>query len=62
MQAFNDSAVFLSVTLATLFAGRLVDGLGWEKVNLLAAVPVAVLGLVLVAVLGRRRAGLARGA
>lgn len=62
VQAFNDSAVFLSVTLATLFAGRLVDGLGWEKVNLLAAVPVAVLGLVLVAVLGRRRAGLARGA
>jgi predicted MFS family arabinose efflux permease len=40
VQAFNDSAVFLSVTLATLFAGRLVDGLGWERVNLLAAVPV----------------------
>jgi predicted MFS family arabinose efflux permease len=43
VQAFNDSAVFLTVTLATLFAGRLVDGLGWERVNLLAAVPVLLL-------------------
>jgi hypothetical protein len=43
VQAFNDSAVFLTVTLATLFAGRLVDGLGWERVNLLAAVPVVLL-------------------
>ncbi len=62
VQAFNDSVVFLSVTIATLFAGRLVDSLGWEAVNRLAAVPVAVLVVVLVAALVRRRAGLARAA
>jgi MFS family permease len=58
VQAFNDSAVFLTVTLATLFAGRLVDGLGWERVNLLAAVPVALL-MVAIAVGGWRRGALA---
>lgn len=62
VQAFNDSVVFLSVTLATLFAGRLVDSLGWEAVNRLAAVPVGVFVLVLLASLVRRRAGLARTA
>lgn len=60
VQAFNDSVVFLSVTVATLFAGQLVGGLGWEAVNRLAAVPVGALVVVLVATLMRRRAGLAR--
>jgi MFS family permease len=58
VQAFNDSAVFLTVTLATLFAGRLVDGLGWERVNLLAAVPVVGL-MAAIAVGGLRRGALA---
>ncbi|MCK6387102.1 MAG: MFS transporter [Zoogloea sp.] len=62
VQAFNDSVVFLSVTIATLFAGRLVDSLGWEAVNRLAAVPVAALVVALLAALVLRRAGLARAA
>lgn len=60
VQAFNDSVVFLSVTVATLFAGQLVGSLGWEAVNRLAAVPVGALVVVLAATLMRRRAGLAR--
>lgn len=58
VQAFNDSAVFLTLTLATLVAGRLVDGLGWERVNLLAAVPVLLL-MAAIAVGGWRRGVLA---
>lgn len=58
VQAFNDSAVFLTVTLATLFAGRLVDVLGWDRVNLLAAVPVVLL-MAAIAVGGLRRGMLA---
>ncbi len=53
LQAFNDSVVFLAVTLATLGAGPLVDRLGWERVNLLGALPV--LALMAAIVLARRR-------
>ncbi len=62
VQAFNDSIVFLSVTLATLGAGPLVDRLGWAAVNLLVVVPVALLMAGLLRALGRRRAGLAPAA
>lgn len=46
-QALNDSVVFLAVTLAALGAGPLVDQFGWERVNVLAAVPVVLLVVVL---------------
>jgi len=62
VQAFNDSVVFLSVTLATLGAGPLVDRLGWATVNLLVVVPVALLMAGLLRALRRRRAGLAPAA
>lgn len=62
VQAFNDSVVFLSVTLATLGAAWLVDELGWATVNRLAAVPVLLLMAGVLGALWRRRAGLARAA
>jgi len=40
VQALNDSLVFGVVSLATFGAGPLVDRLGWESVNLLAALPL----------------------
>lgn len=62
VQAFNDSVVFLSVTLATLGAAWLVDELGWATVNRLAAVPVLLLMAGVLGALWRRRAGLASAA
>lgn len=44
VQALNDSLVFGVVSLATFGAGPLVDRLGWEAVNLLAA--LTVMGLL----------------
>lgn len=55
VQALNDSLVFGVVSLATFGAGPLVDRLGWEVVNLLAALPV--MGLLVWAWRGRPRPG-----
>jgi len=45
LQALNDSLVFLVVCVATFAAGPLVDGLGWERVNILAALPVLMVAV-----------------
>ncbi len=55
VQALNDSLVFGVVSLATFGAGPLVDRLGWEAVNLLAALPV--IGLLVGVWRGRPRPG-----
>lgn len=55
VQALNDSLVFGVVSLATFGAGPLVDRLGWEAVNLLAALPV--MGLLVWAWCGGPRPG-----
>lgn len=40
VQGLNDTTVFLAVTLATLFAGKLVSSLGWQGINQYAALPI----------------------
>jgi predicted MFS family arabinose efflux permease len=49
VQALNDTCIFLGVTLATLFSGKLVNALGWQTVNLYTGLPIALLvsGLLL---------------
>jgi len=43
IQGVNDTAVFLAVTVATLFSGKLVNSLGWQGINLYAALPIVFL-------------------
>lgn len=43
IQAFNDTLVFLGVTVATLFSGTMVNTLGWQLINLYAGVPILLL-------------------
>jgi predicted MFS family arabinose efflux permease len=46
VQAVNDFAIFLTVAVASLVSGRLLDGLGWNAVNF-ALFPMAALALLL---------------
>jgi predicted MFS family arabinose efflux permease len=46
VQAVNDLAIFLTVAIASLVSGRLLDGLGWNAVNF-ALFPMAALALLL---------------
>jgi predicted MFS family arabinose efflux permease len=46
VQAVNDFAIFLTVAIASLVSGRLLDGLGWNAVNF-ALFPMAALALLL---------------
>jgi predicted MFS family arabinose efflux permease len=46
VQAVNDFAIFVTVAIASLASGRLLDGLGWNAVNL-AVFPMAGLALLL---------------
>jgi predicted MFS family arabinose efflux permease len=62
VQAGNDGLVFLGVTAATLAAGPLVDGLGWERVNIVAVLPVVLVMAGVLRALGRPRPVLASSA
>ena len=44
VQAVNDFAVFTTVAIASLTSGKLLDGLGWNAVNL-AIFPMVAVGL-----------------
>jgi predicted MFS family arabinose efflux permease len=46
VQAVNDFAIFLTVAIASLVSGRLLDGLGWNAVNF-ALFPMVALALLL---------------
>ena len=61
VQAVNDFAIFVTVAIASLVSGRLLDGLGWDAVNY-ALFPMAAFALVLLfwqSMLPRRETGLA---
>ena len=45
VQSFNDTLVFLSVTIATFFSARLVNNFGWEAINIYASIPIILLAL-----------------
>jgi MFS family permease len=62
VQAGNDGLVFLGVTVATLAAGPLVDGLGWERVNIVAVLPVVLVMAGVLRALRRPRPVLASSA
>ena len=62
VQAGNDGLVFLGVTVATLSAGPLVDGLGWEWVNAAAVLPVLLVMAGVLIALRRTRPVLASSA
>lgn len=49
IQAFNDTLVFMGVTVVTMFSGTMVNTLGWQVVNMYAAAPVflVIAGIVL---------------
>jgi len=49
IQAFNDTLVFMGVTVVTMFSGTMVTTLGWQVVNMYAAAPVVlvIVGIVL---------------
>lgn len=49
IQAFNDTLVFMGVTVVTMFSGTMVNTLGWQVVNIYAAAPVllVIVGIVL---------------
>lgn len=46
VQAVNDFSIFVTVAIASLVSGRLLDGLGWNAVNF-ALFPMAALALLL---------------
>lgn len=52
IQAFNDTVVFLGVTLVTMFSATLVSCLGWQRVNLYAAVPILLVMAVILRQMG----------
>jgi MFS family permease len=57
VQALNDFAIFVTVAIASLLSGQLLDGFGWNAVNY-ALFPMAGLALLLVfwqSLLPRRR-------
>lgn len=62
VQGLNDTLVFLGLTVATMGSGALVTHLGWEVVNLWAAVPVLMVIVAIVALWlwEQRRPDLAR--
>lgn len=62
VQGLNDTLVFLGLTVATMGSGALVTHLGWEIVNLWAAVPVlmVIVAIVVLWLWEQRRPGLAR--
>jgi len=49
IQAFNDTLVFMSVTVVTMFSGTMVNTLGWQVLNMYAAAPIflVIVGIVL---------------
>jgi predicted MFS family arabinose efflux permease len=53
-QGLNEFAVFGTQALASLLAGPAIHGLGWSRLNLVAAAPVVALAIALV---GWRRVG-----
>jgi predicted MFS family arabinose efflux permease len=62
VQAVNDFAIFVTVAIASLVSGRLLDGVGWDAVNY-ALFPMAAIALLLLfwqSTLPRRERGLAR--
>lgn len=48
IQAFNDTLVFLGVTIVTMLSGTLVNFLGWKIVNLYAGVPILIVTIGLI--------------
>ncbi|MCL2713544.1 MAG: MFS transporter [Alphaproteobacteria bacterium] len=56
VQAFNDFLVFGMMALGSFVSGQLLTDYGWTMVNLVVFPPV-VLGLVVVVLLARQRAG-----
>ncbi|MDQ3059168.1 MAG: MFS transporter [Pseudomonadota bacterium] len=47
IQAFNDTLVFLGVTVVTMLSGTLVNTLGWQTVNMYAAAPIVLVMAVI---------------
>ncbi len=47
IQAFNDTLVFLGVTVVTMLSGTLVNTLGWQSVNMYAAAPIVLVMAVI---------------
>ncbi|WP_353171229.1 MFS transporter [Acinetobacter rudis] len=55
IQAFNDTLVFLGVTIVTMLSGTLVNFLGWKIVNLYAGVPIVIVTIGLIWLLKHER-------
>lgn len=53
-QATNDTLVFAAIALATFASGALQNTLGWVSVNLIAAVPLFLSGLAMIALVRHR--------
>lgn len=47
IQAFNDTLVFLGVTVVTMLSATLVHALGWQRLNLYAAAPILLVMAVI---------------
>lgn len=58
VQSFNDTLVFLSVTIATFFSARLVNNFGWEAINIYASIPIILLALGIIFIMWSNRIGL----
>jgi MFS family permease len=58
VQSFNDTLVFLSVTIATFFSARLVNNFGWEAINIYASIPIILLALGIIFIMRSNRIGL----
>jgi len=58
VQSFNDTLVFLSVTIATFFSARLVNNFGWEAINIYASIPIILLALGIIFIMCSNRIGL----
>lgn len=55
IQAFNDTLVFLGVTIVTMLSGTLVNLLGWKIVNLYASLPIVIITIGLIWLLKHER-------
>lgn len=58
VQSFNDTLVFLSVTIATFFSARLVNNFGWEAINIYASIPIILLALGIIFIMRSNRISL----
>lgn len=61
IQAINDTLVFSAVAAATFLSGALVNALGWQTLNLYAALPIAVVVLASLWLASDRQATTRRG-